>query len=106
MDRRLRVNVTKRYQIFFFQNDVGRNFTGDDFLEDSHVLNEASSLIRANLSPRKVFREQKKRSQSAERHSCATKSACDADVSRRDGGCLTAPQSGVSATAGRADGTA
>ena len=38
MDRRLRVNVAKRNQVFFFQHNFSWNFTGDDFLENRHGL--------------------------------------------------------------------
>ena len=34
----LRVNVTKRNQIFFFQHNVSWNFAGDDLLENRHGL--------------------------------------------------------------------
>src|SRR4030095_9046110 len=38
MDRRLRVDIPKRNQVFFFQDNVSWNFTGDDFLENRHGL--------------------------------------------------------------------
>jgi len=38
MDRRLRVNVAKRNQVFVFQHNFSWNFTGDDFLENRHGL--------------------------------------------------------------------
>src|SRR5437868_9936760 len=38
MDWRLRVDIPKRNQVFFFQDNVSWNFTGDDFLENRHGL--------------------------------------------------------------------
>src|SRR5437868_13004096 len=38
MDWHLRVDIPKRNQVFFFQDNVSWNFTGDDFLENRHGL--------------------------------------------------------------------
>ena len=36
VDRRLRIDVTKRKDIVIFENDFGGNLSGDDFFENRH----------------------------------------------------------------------
>src|SRR5438046_7937125 len=60
MDWRLRVDIPKRNQVFFFQDNVSWNFTGDDFLENRHGLTKLALQFGQIFCRGKFFANEKK----------------------------------------------